>query len=797
MVHIFQRLQFGSIVMILSQLLAFLFPVTFAVDPDCNYSQMMTPLVNYYVYNSEYPGFYRPSQNCRWVAVAPANHKIDISCQIEMPQSTSCSMDRLLISLTGNPNLENAHIYCGSGNTTLQSEYNNVTIGLVTAYNTPGGRFLCTIRARPAQPSACDCGWKQNRRIVGGVETKVNEYPMMAAVIDFAIRELICGATIISTRYAMSAAHCFRNLAAPQVGLLVGEHDISTGTETNATRLYTVQQIRKHENYNPNNGDSPNDIALIKTMDTIVFSMNVGPACLPFRFVANSFAGDTVEALGWGTTDFTGPKSEVLLKTNLSVLTEVDCYNQVAGSLTQMCTYTSGHDACQSDSGGPLLWLNYDNIRMYAVGIISSGIGCGGRTPGINTRVTSFLLWIMANSAGSYVVILVQILSFLLPISLAIDADCNYFANMTPGPTYYIYNSEYPNYYRPGKICRWVAIAPEGYKINVTCQIDMPQTPRCNQDRLLISLTGDLQLQNANSHCGYGNLTLQTEYNNITIGLLSAYYTPGGRFLCSLNTIKVTPPIPSCDCGWKQLTRIVGGEETKVNEYPMMAGVIDFEIRDLICGATIISSCYLLSAAHCHRHLPANLTGVVVGEHNISSGVDTNSTRIHLVELIITHPKFNFSSSNPTYDISVIKTVTHILFNTDVGPACLPFRYYKDLFINQTVEMLGWGTTEFTGPKSEVLLKTNVTVLSPTDCKEKMNGTLRQMCTYAPGHDACQSDSGGPLVWHNAGSERLYLVGIISSGIGCGGKVPGINTRITPFLKWILANTIDADYCVK
>lgn len=71
--------------------------------------------------------------------------------------------------------------------------------------------------------------YKLQRRIVGGVETKINEYPMMAAIINFSIRELICGATIISTRYAMSAAHCFRNLEASMTGLLVGEHDVSSG----------------------------------------------------------------------------------------------------------------------------------------------------------------------------------------------------------------------------------------------------------------------------------------------------------------------------------------------------------------------------------------------------------------------------------------------------------------------------------------------------------------------------------------------------------------------------------------
>lgn len=49
----------------------------------------------------------------------------------------------------------------------------------------------------------------------------------MAALINVVIRDLYCGASIISNRYAITVAHCVRPAA--ETALLVGDHDISTG----------------------------------------------------------------------------------------------------------------------------------------------------------------------------------------------------------------------------------------------------------------------------------------------------------------------------------------------------------------------------------------------------------------------------------------------------------------------------------------------------------------------------------------------------------------------------------------
>ena len=126
-----------------------------------------------------------------------------------------------------------------------------------------------------------------------------------------------------------------------------------------------------------------------------------------------------MEIAGWGTTQFGGPSSNQptrLQKTTVATLSNGACKSieKTPTTVTEaiLCTYsTTGQDACQMDSGGGLLWRNYRphnkdvtgpaDGRLYLVGVISFGFQCGRNTPGFNTRVTSYLNWIIANSRGA------------------------------------------------------------------------------------------------------------------------------------------------------------------------------------------------------------------------------------------------------------------------------------------------------------------------------------------------------------------------------------------------------------
>ncbi|KAF5301217.1 hypothetical protein FQA39_LY10803 [Lamprigera yunnana] len=399
------------------------------------------------------------------------------------------------------------------------------------------------------------------------------------------------------------------------------------------------------------------------------------------------------------------------------------------------------------------------------------------------------------------VIIVFALLNVIIPISAA---DTDYYQDVGIGHKYYIYNEEYPNKYLRGTTRKWIAQTTPNAVIVLTCEdIDLPSSAHCQLDKLAVSTTGDATFLKAHNYCGKGQMSTVSKGNRIAIGLFASWFSTGGRFLCTItaiqsnNTIDTTGPT-KCDCGLKKQRRIVGGVDAEVNEFPLMAALIHLSRRDLTCGASLIAAKYALTAAHCIPNGSFKTYALLVGDHDFNSGADTASAALYLLDSFIEHP--NYNNNTKENDVAIIKTEKTMLFGGDVGPACLPFRFSNYDFTGKTVTALGWGTTEFTGPKSDVLQKVNLTVVSTDMCMQELPSTKifnSFLCTYGDEKDTCQFDSGGPILWYDTETQRLQLVGVISFGIGCGGGFPGVNSRVSSHLAWIITVTSDADYCIK
>ncbi|CAG4939721.1 unnamed protein product [Colias eurytheme] len=390
--------------------------------------------------------------------------------------------------------------------------------------------------------------------------------------------------------------------------------------------------------------------------------------------------------------------------------------------------------------------------------------------------------------------LIIPILLTLGSYARAQSLNCDYDQEIYLGQSYYIYNQNYPNSYARGSICRWVVHCPVGYNCRMKCDLRMPNSYMCSGDHILVSRTGDPLFVAAERYCSNGLLDIVSIDSTISVGLETTYNTQGGNFICEV-TAQEPASSANCTCGVKKTTRIVGGENTKPNEYPMMVAVIEQGSSNVMCGGVIISNRYVLSAAHCVERKIATSLGVIVGEHDLSTGTETPYTKGYRVMRIDIHPYYN--NVNYDYDAAILTTATLIAFNDFVGPVCLPFKYAQYNFTGDQLTALGWGTLYIGGPTPDILQKVVLDVISQADCSRRVNSlTDRQLCTYTPGKDACQMDSGGPLLYAS-GTGILYNAGIVSSGSLCAsaGK-PGINTRVTQILRWIYYNA-PADYCVK
>lgn len=108
----------------------------------------------------------------------------------------------------------------------------------------------------------------------------------------------------------------------------------------------------------------------------------------------------------------------------------------------------------------------------------------------------------------------------------------------------------------------------------------------------------------------------------------------------------------------------------------------------------------------------------------------------------------------------------------------------------------GWGTTTANSEMySEELMYQNVSIVEKDDCSNMFRRTRlgrhfkihkSHLCAGGlKGIDACKGDGGSPLVCLPNGDKYYKLAGLVSWGIGCGEKLPGVYTNIANFVNWI------------
>jgi hypothetical protein len=112
-----------------------------------------------------------------------------------------------------------------------------------------------------------------------------------------------------------------------------------------------------------------------------------------------------------------------------------------------------------------------------------------------------------------------------------------------------------------------------------------------------------------------------------------------------------------------------------------------------------------------------------VGEHAFN--LENSLRRDFDIEEFIQNK--NYNSLTFINDIALVKLSQQILFNFYVRPACL-HQNKSEVLIRKTFIAIGFGAVKYGDLTSDVLMKVNLTVVHPNQCKDLSINVTNQIC---------------------------------------------------------------------
>ncbi|XP_070701471.1 vitamin K-dependent protein C [Pempheris klunzingeri] len=230
---------------------------------------------------------------------------------------------------------------------------------------------------------------------------------------------------------------------------------------------------------------------------------------------------------------------------------------------------------------------------------------------------------------------------------------------------------------------------------------------------------------------------------------------------------------------------MMGGEVGKKGESPWQVLLLNAR-GSFHCGGVLIDQSWVLTAAHC---LDNNLRFAVrLGDYERIR--DEGTEMIVKVQMTFKHP--NYNSMTVDNDIALLRLETPARFSNYILPVCLPGRELAErvLHSNGTLTVVtGWGKEDMDSTRySSALNVIKVPLVDREICSRQMSHNISDnvLCAGILGQrmDACEGDSGGPMVTLYKGT--WFLIGLVSWGEGCGREDKlGIYTKVSNYNQWI------------
>lgn len=267
---------------------------------------------------------------------------------------------------------------------------------------------LCCMNKKP-KVTFKKCGFSVNKlptpRITSKSEkVRFGEFPWTVLILESSRHRLLpfCAGSLIHPKVALTAAHCVFSIKIHFLKVRAGEWKIRKTNERIPHQDRKVAQVIIHPHFKAD--VLWNDVALLFLKDNFRLTENVGFICLS----TGTIPIDTTQCIasGWGQKSAEiSKKSSILRKVVLGVVPRRECQSSLRNTrlgglfrLHHSFVCAGGKiskDSCKGDGGGSLICPIINEFdRFVQIGIVSWGIGCGTRTPGVYGNILAFVDWI-------------------------------------------------------------------------------------------------------------------------------------------------------------------------------------------------------------------------------------------------------------------------------------------------------------------------------------------------------------------------------------------------------------------